>query len=623
MPKISKKLLDEQELWLNKIARAKKVRASWRDLFKIELAREYLDGKQNPGYDVEDWITINNLYIYLKSQLPALYSANPYFYVKLKRSYSPDPKLIDAWEKRGKMRGAMLNYLKDELNFKQKSRLAIQDGQTSYGVVKVHHSSDMQDNENAGKPIIADDKETILKDDNGVVLVQPDQIPINSRYNITRIHPDDYVWDEDAGTLEDDWNWVAQCIRQPLEEMRNDPRFDKRALKSLEGKSEVQDDENRAREDRKKGGDIQGRSEVLTSEQGKKKIKEPDIIARWEIYHIKKGTWRVIAEGASLPLMEEQPLPPGIEKHPFAILRFTLRDDSPYPIPPFSQGLDLCKEYNRARSDIQKHRKRFNRKYEANESAFEEPDTELSKLESGDDGTVLKKRTGEQAILPVSDAQLDPLRYNELSFLKAEMNQLFGLDTGETQQIAKADSATQAGILDRRLEVKEGDAMSIVMDFVTEIARKLDMLVQVHITQDEAVKITGPEGDLWELVRMEDYDAIEGEYEYSVNPGATIPNMPHVERASWMAFLGILASFPHLLLSRRLFKKMAEMHHIEDEVMLEELYNIGQKIMGGQLPMPGQSGSQAGVGEDRPVSAMGGQAGGIQSTTKGNAAIGA
>jgi hypothetical protein len=86
-----------------------------------------------------------------------------------------------------------------------------------------------------------------------------------------------------------------------------------------------------------------------------------------------------------------------------------------------------------------------------------------------------------------------------------------------------------------------------------------------------------------------------------------------MERASWQAFLGLLASFPHLLLSKRLMKAMAENHHIEDEAMLDELHKIGQQMMSGQLPMSGNAGSQAGVGEDRPVSAMGGQAGGIQS----------
>ena len=620
MPRTSKKQFKIQQTWVDKIARAKKVRKTWRDLFKVDLARDYLDGKQNPGYPVEDWITVNNFYSYLKSQLPALYAQDPYFYVKLKRSYNPNPMEIALWEQRGKIRGAYLNYLKDELNLKIKARLAIQDAQTSYGVIKTHHSSDMTDSNMGGQPMVSDDGESFLMDDNGNPLLYPETIPINSRYNISRVHPDDFLWDEDAGTLEDDWNWVAQRIRQPLEELKRDKRFSKQSLGFLEGKGETKGDEERHREDRKKGGDITGPSE--RDRPKKKGGKEPEIVARWEIYKLKTKTWVVIAEEGEIPLMDESPLPPGIEKHPFSILMFTLRDDSPYPIPPFSQGLDPCKEYNRARSDIQKHRKRFNRKYEAYVQGFDDPDTEISKLESGDDGTILRKRTPEQAIMPIPEAHIDQTRYQELGYLKHEMNDLFGISTLETQQIAKADSATQAGILDQRLEVKEGDAISVVIDWIVKIARRLDQLVKAHITEDEAIRISGPQGEMWELVRTTDYQDIPGEFEYSVNPGATLPRMPHIERSSWMAFLNLLATFPHLLLSKRLFKHMAELHHIEDEVLLEEMYQIGQQIMRGQLPYPGGGGSQPGVSEDRPVSAMGGMAGGIQSLTQGNAAIG-
>lgn len=620
MPRITKKQTETQATWNDKIARAKKVRKAWRDLFKISQMREYLDGKQNPGIDNADWITVNNFYSYLKAQLPALYAQDPHFYVKLKRSYSPNPMDIALWEQKGKIRSSYLNYLKDELGMKTKARLAIQDAQTAYGIIKTHHSSDMVDNPDGGTPILAEDGETNLIDDDGQLLMNPDVLPINDRYNISRVHPDDFLWDEDAGTLEDDWTWIGQRIRQPLEELKKDKRFSKQALKFLEGKGETQGDEEKFREDRKKGGEVLGRSEIESPK--KKAAKEPEVIARWEIYNLRTGSWLVIAEEGDIPLMDEKPLPAGIEKHPFSILRFTLRDDSPYPIPPFSQGLDPCREYNQARSDIQKHRKRFNRKYEVWEQAFDDADTEISKLVTGDDGTVIRKRAQEQAIFPVAEAHIDQTRYQELGYLKAEMNDLFGLDTGETQQIAKADSATQAGILDRRLEVKEGDAISIVVDWITEIARRLDQLVQTHISRDEAVQISGPQGDLWELVRQTDYEAIQGEYEYSVNVGATLPRMPQIERASWMAFLNLLATFPHLLLSKRLFKKMAELHHIEDEVLLEEMHVIGQQIMGGQLPMPGGGGSQAGVPEDRPVSAMGGMAGGSQSLVQGNAAIG-
>ena len=92
-----------------------------------------------------------------------------------------------------------------------------------------------------------------------------------------------------------------------------------------------------------------------------------------------------------------------------------------------------------------------------------------------------------------------------------------------------------------------------------------------------------------------------------------MPRMPHIERAQWMAFLTLLSNFPHLMLSPNLMKKMAEMHHIEDEMMLQQLQQIAKMMMSGQLPMAGNSGSQAGQPEERPQSAQGGQAGGMLS----------
>jgi hypothetical protein len=307
-----------------------------------------------------------------------------------------------------------------------------------------------------------------------------EQIPINSRYKISRVHPDDFLWDEDAGPLEENWGWMAERIREPYGDVRKNPLFNKTAVKKLEGKAETKDEERREREERKKGSDVKGRAAVKAKTMKKKE--DHELVVRWHIYNLRKKTWIVIAEEGEIPLLDEQPIPRGVEKHCYAVLRFTLRGDSPYPIPPMSQGLDLSREYNLARSDIVKHRKRFNRKYEVNEQALS--DEEMSKLESGDDGTIIKKRTSEQAVFPIQDAHMDQARLSELGYLRMEMNEMYGQNPGENKGLATAESATQAGILDKRLEMKEGDAMSMVIDFAKDIARKLDMLVQAHIDRD-------------------------------------------------------------------------------------------------------------------------------------------
>jgi hypothetical protein len=149
--------------------------------------------------------------------------------------------------------------------------------------------------------------------------------------------------------------------------------------------------------------------------------------------------------------------------------------------------------------------------------------------------------------------------------------------------------------------IREGDKTGIVLDFLTRIGRKLDQLVQANITKDQAVKVSGIQGDFWELVKTSDYQEIAGEYEYSINVGNSTPQLPEIERAQWMAFLSLLAGFPQLALSKSLMKSMAEMHHIYNEAMIEELHQMAKSMMSGQIPMPGQQGSQPNVTQQNPA----------------------
>ena len=271
MPKTPNYLRDAQKEWEEKIDRAKKVRKNWKDLFRVDELRDYVDGKQNPGYPEAEWITINKLYSHLRAQLPALYAADPYFYVKLRKSYSPNPMDIAMFEQRAKIRQSYINYIKDEIDLKSKARLSILDAHFAYGIAKVHYKADMVENPDAGEKIKSEESDDELLGDNGEPLIEPDEIPVNERYCVTRIHPDDFLWDEDAGPLQDDWHWVAQCIRMTLEDARQDKRFNKAALKAVENKGEVGDDESRAREDRKKGSDVKGRSESMSTKAEEKK----------------------------------------------------------------------------------------------------------------------------------------------------------------------------------------------------------------------------------------------------------------------------------------------------------------------------------------------------------------
>lgn len=560
-----------QKLWEERIQNAKAIQKDWADRFKIEESRKYFEGEQNPGYPEDEWITVNKIYSHLMSQLPTLYSMDPYFYVKLKRSYNIDPNLILDYEKRADGRQDMLNYLKVELKLKEKARLAIQSAHFAYGAIKTHFKADEKEHPNAGEPVLDDEGNEIIDPDTGEPQVYPETLPTNKRYAIEYLNDDEILFDEDAGTLEDSWKWVAQKIKMPKKEAEKDKRFNTAAVQSAG-----------TVEDEKKQG-------IFGKLLKKKEKKQEDIIVIWEIYDLKNNEWLTIAEEADKPLIKPQTLPLGIEKHPFSFLRFTLREKSPYPLPPISVGLDVQKEYNLSRSRLLTHRKRFNRKYEVVVSKLEDPDDALTKLENGDDGTLIRVMAN-GAIYPINDAPLDQTNLQELLMLNNDIIELLGSPDG-ARGIASADSATEAGILDRRLEIREGDRLSTVVDFVQDVAKKLDQLIQAHIDEDTAVKITGPQGESWRTIKTSDYEEIEGEYEYSVNVGATAPRLPDIERAQWIAFLSqVVVPFPHILTAPNVMKRMAEMFHIEDEAALEEFRQLGLKMLSGNMPMPGQQG---------------------------------
>ena len=594
----------EVKEWLEKIQKSLKVKQSWREKFRVDLAYEYRDGAQMPQGAVNDeWITINRIYSNLKSELPMLYSNDPFFFINLATTYEPNPMQIALFEQRAKIRQSMLNYLKRELKLKEKVRLSVLDAHFQYGIAKSFFSAEMVDNPNA-KQQTTDESGNVMIGDDGSPIIEPNQLPTNEAYNIKRVHPDDFCWDSNAGTLEDTWEFVFEIIKMPLDDAKDDKRYKKAARDSLKPTEQASSETKQAedtREARKKG--------TLGINKGPK----PDTVVIYEVYDLKKKQWLTLSEGCSQFLIKPEKVPQGTEKHPYSILRLgLLRDDSPYPVTPISQLLDAQKEFNELRSKFAAHRKRFNRKYEMIDDAFDNPDAAASKLETGGDGTILRRNANfpGQAVFPISDASLDQNHLQEIIMLRDDFEHL---STGSNQigSGAGVDSATEAGIIEKRAVMQEGDNLGLVMDFTTDIGRKTDQLVQAFISRDLAVKVVGPQGEFWEAIKVDDYREIDGEYEYSVNTGSTIPQLPEMERAQWMQFLGLLATSPALALSKTLLKRMAEMHRIEDDALVDELHNIAKQILGGQVQDAGGGGSPPGGPDFRNLTAnaRGGAAG--------------
>ena len=598
--------------WLQKISRAKKVREEWRTKFRVPLAYAYWEGMQRPAdVNAEDWITINMIYSNLQAELPSLYSNDPYYYIKLSKTYHPNPAMIPEYEMRGKIRQSMLNYLKKELKLKQKARLSIFDAHFQYGVMKYCYYADLTENPAAGQPIYSseNDKTPLIEDGNPIM--EPEFIPANEAYKAYRIHPDDFLVDEDAGPLDEDVTWRAQRIKRKLDEVKVDKRYAAKARKLVRA-TEVKDDTEKEREQRKKGS--------IVDRPGEGEEKQPDIVVIWELWNRKGKQWLTLAEGLEEEfLIAPAEIPKGIEVDPFVDLRWTLRDDSWYPLPPISQWIDPQTDYCDARSKLKTHRKRFNRKYHMEGSAYDDPEAAAGKLVSGEDGTVIvaNRNLGFDPVKPISDAPLDQQLHTEIAYLRHDFDDVASGANQRGRQLSSDASATEAGILEKRSQIREGDKQGLVVDFLADGGRKLDMLVQANLTTSQAVKVSGPQGEFWQAVTPADYDEIDAEYEYSIDVGSTTPQLPEIERAQWIGFLGALMQAPYLMQSKRLLIKSAEMFHIHDETMVEELQEIGKAMMAQQAGPTGAAGGQPNLSSMNPVSAQGGAAAGINNVRGG------
>lgn len=598
-PKKAKDSPEEKEKqqvdkWLTKISRAETVKKAWKERFRIPTAYEYFEGAMRPAsVPDEEWITINKIYATLKTELPTLYSQNPEFHVKIKRSRSTVLEETQMLEAQAKVRSAVLNYLRDELKLKRSCRLSIFDSYFQYGVAKVGYEVEMIANPKANDPIKDAMGNPLWVEDE--LQLEPEELPTNQRYVVQRLHPDDHLVDEDANPLS--FSWAAHRIRRRLDDVKKDERYKESARLKVKATEISQEEKDRER--RKKGDE--GKVTVKTDKE------TPDIVVIWEIWDTENLEMCVVSEGCREEfLIEPESYPPGIENDPFIDLRFFLRDDSWYPLPPISQLIDPQKEYCLTRSKILTHRKRFNRKYEAYTPAFDDPEMVMAKLTSGEDGTVIEKNQPQQAIMPIQDSPLDMQVHTELAYYDRDFQEL-ATGTNQRGYGAGVDSATEAGIVEKRQVIQESDKQSEVSEFISEIGRKLDQLVQANLTEEFAVKVAGIQGESWMMVRPADYDNIYGEFDTTVVVGSHTPQLPEIERAQIINWLSlIMANISVVGLMPQTMRLVGKKFQIEDRVLdliIGELAAASQAVMSGMAPQGQQQGSLPGTPESREQSA--------------------
>lgn len=527
-----------QAMWETRILEAENAKEEWKEEFGVGALEAAYYGHQKPDHWTDrDWFTINLIFASAKMLKRSVCPRELTVRMKLSKSFVNDLEQILAMKQVVSVRQAVMQHATRQLKLWREARLAYLNSLWQFGCLKVGYSADMEDNPNAGALVLDDNGRIVYDSETGMPIMEQKYRVKTEEFFIDQVDPDCIVVDRYCGNdVDKTGRFIAQKMFIPLQELRDSKEYKRSVVDKLEP-SALHETE-RAKLDTAKKWRARWQWETGTQ------LPENEIVVVYEIYDLYHKSTLTLARGAHDMLKPPSPIPPGVDLHPFIFLKFNERRDSFYPIPIVYNWFGPQYEYNLTRNQTAVHRKRFNRRYVYDKNKFDVD--ELAKLELGEDGT-FAAADGMGALEPVKDAPVDPAVYFDTRQLREEFMETSGV--GEVQRnIAGSESATEAEIIERRSRESELDEHEEMMEFLSEVLRKLEFSMEANLTQEGAVELVGPRGAEWIGFGPEHFEKIAGEVFFTVEAEESYRMTLQVERAQLLQLLEILGRNPYLAL---------------------------------------------------------------------------
>lgn len=236
-----------------------------------------------------------------------------------------------------------------------------------------------------------------------------------------------------------------------------------------------------------------------------------DMVDVYEIWDVENQIWLTIAEGYTddyLVAPEDNPYSP-IE-HPFDKLTFTPLEDQMWGFSEIEPVLPQFDELNDSRSQMANHRKRYNRKYGALEGAFASEEEE-TKLESGDDGIVVKFRGNrpiDEQFKPIIDAQMPADVYKYEALIKDDIRLVGRVNPYRRGDNIGSGTATEANLSEAGAQLGDKDRVDELSEFILNQLEKIRVMRRNLTPGQEVIDVTGNPLDLerWQYWTKEDVD---------------------------------------------------------------------------------------------------------------------
>ncbi len=561
MPKVSDK--ERVSAWDKRVTRStRNDYEPWEEEYSCDLLEEYYAGKQWKEQSAE-WsqrkYVINLFYPSINISKPSLLFHIPKYRVTANPARLDDP-LSDV-QVRAKLQEDTLQteVNRKRLGFAVETGLAIHDAQFRFGIVQIGYTADYIDNPNAGKPILINGEPAI--DSDGNIVNEPTVKLKDEGLYMEWIPGKNFRVAEGAGNRLSTADWCGYFKWLDIQDVKRNPRY--KNTSSLKATGQL------------KGTDGDKAQHAVEDQAHEGMIKV------WFIWDQRSKTRLVYQQGGEKFFLEES-----FKFLPFAALKFDERLGKWLPLPPTYNWVHPQNELNDTREMQRIHRKRAKRRFRRRPNVTQE---EFQKLEDGEDFVCIETANIDD-ITPIPDAPLDPQIMANLPVSHEDFTRISGI-SGESQQVAQSETATQANLIAVMGQTRESAKRLVVAEWLSDIGRIILMTLRdkmalpfwVNVAVDPESPLKAVEADeikkIWKQIKREELGEIENDI--SVDITSLSPIAREQERTNWMTFLGVVTSPTiGLVLSKSptLLRKTAGLFDIRSEAELREVSNAMEAV---------------------------------------------
>lgn len=569
---MAKREADRVKEWQKRVIESDKVYKKWDEQYRTDQLEDFYYGighwkTSEQGGEADMRYTINLFYSTIETRLPTMMYFNPAVIIEPRPGRANDPGSMA--DERAKLLEDTANTLisAEDVGFFDATNLAIRESFFRFGIVEVGYTADWVDNPDAGKPILKEDSDDPMEDDEGPIMAPEKVIGKGGESVYCRWIPAHQFRSSvrsDNIMRRNDWLGYSEWVYK--EDLKKHPVWGKKVVGM------------------RSTGMMRGEDEKgLTEEEREAKA---GMIKIWKIWDLRAKVRKIFPDTGDVFFEENKPF----DNLPLSMLGFHPIFGELLPLPPSYNWVSAQRELNEIREMQRVHRKRATRRYLVRSGVLEQ--TEIDKLEGGGDG-VYAISADIDAIKPVPDAPLDrAITINAGPQAKEDFREVSGIG-GEQRSVAEAETATQAGIIDVNAKVREGFSRATVERFLSSVVKNILLTLRDNASLPFWIKTnvdkTSPFAaqevlsvfGAWKQIQASTLGDFDFDVKVDLAENAFVNE--DLKRNQWTQVLGMLAN-PGLLLvltnSEVILKRTLAFYGIRSSRDIEEFKAAAGQVLG-------------------------------------------